>query len=505
MIYIVDFGSQTTHLINRRIERMGVPTKILTPLKFDRTVSKKKPLGIILSGGPSSVTQKNSPTINPKVFKMNIPILGICYGLQLTTKLLKGEVISSNIQEFGPAQLNILKESKLFQSIPKESMVWMSHGDRVERIPEGFHIVAKTKDLPIVAISNESKKIYGIQFHPEVSHTKYGEEILKNFVEICGFGIKESKVDIQSIVDKLQEEMPDGNVICGVSGGIDSTVAAILTAKAIGKRLKPVYIESGLMRVGTKDLVKDIFKKHVGIDVKVVRAKGRFLKKLKSVTDPEQKRTIIGNLYIKLFEEEAKRIQDVKYLVQGTIYSDVIESKGSEHADKIKSHHNVGGLPKNMNLKLVEPLREFYKDEVRLLGQDLNLPKEIVFSQPFPGPGQAIRILGEITNERLKKQQLADKIVVEEFKRFSWYEKVFQCFPVMTGVNSTAVKGDSRRYAEVVAVRAYESKDVMTSSWAYLPKELLQSISSRIVNEVPDVSRVVYDITTKPPATMEWE
>jgi GMP synthase (glutamine-hydrolysing) len=384
-------------------------------------------------------------------------------------------------------------------------MVWMSHGDRVERIPKGFHIVARTKDVPIAAISNESKKIYGIQFHPEVSHTKYGEEILKNFIAICGFGAKESKVDIQSIVDKLQEEMLDGNAICGVSGGIDSTVAAILAAKAIGRRLKPVYIESGLMRVGTKDLVKDIFKKHVGINVKVVRAKGRFLKKLKGVTDPEQKRKIIGNLYVELFEEEAKRIQDVKYLIQGTIYSDVIESKGSKHADKIKSHHNVGGLPKNMNLKVVEPLREFYKDEVRLLGQDLNLPKEIVFSQPFPGPGQAIRILGEITNERLKKQQLADKIVIEEFKRFGWYEKVFQCFPVMTGVNSTAVKGDSRKYAEVVAIRAYESEDVMTSSWAYLPKELLQSISSRIVNEVPDVSRVVYDITTKPPATMEWE
>jgi GMP synthase (glutamine-hydrolysing) len=505
MIYIVDFGSQTTHLINRRIERMGVPTKILTPLKFNEAIFKKKPSGIILSGGPSSVTQKNSPTINPKVFKMNIPILGICYGLQLTTKLLKGEVISSNIQEFGPAQLNILKESKLFQGIPKKSMVWMSHGDRVERIPKGFHIVARTKDVPIAAISNESKKIYGIQFHPEVSHTKYGEEILKNFIAICGFGAKESKVDIQSIVDKLQEEMLDGNAICGVSGGIDSTVAAILAAKAIGRRLKPVYIESGLMRVGTKDLVKDIFKKHVGINVKVVRAKGRFLKKLKGVTDPEQKRKIIGNLYVELFEEEAKRIQDVKYLIQGTIYSDVIESKGSKHADKIKSHHNVGGLPKNMNLKVVEPLREFYKDEVRLLGQDLNLPKEIVFSQPFPGPGQAIRILGEITNERLKKQQLADKIVIEEFKRFGWYEKVFQCFPVMTEVNSTAVKGDSRRYAEVVAIRAYESKDVMTSSWAYLSKELLQSISSRIVNEVPDVSRVVYDITTKPPATMEWE
>jgi GMP synthase (glutamine-hydrolysing) len=484
---------------------MGVPTKIVTPSEFDKAISKNKPSGIILSGGPSSVTQENSPTTNPKIFEMDIPILGICYGLQLTAKLLKGEVISSNIQEFGPAQLNVLEESRLFEKIPKKSMVWMSHGDRVEKLPKGFKVIGKTKDVDIAAISNESKNIFGIQFHPEVSHTKYGEEILENFVKICGLEVKESKVDIQNIVVKLEKEMSDGNAICGVSGGIDSTVAAVLAAKAIGKRLKPVYIESGLMRIGTKELVKDIFKKHVGIDVKVIRAKGRFLKALKGVTDPEKKRKIIGELYVKLFEEESKRIQDVKYLIQGTIYSDVIESKGSEHADKIKSHHNVGGLPKNMNLKVVEPLREFYKDEVRLLGQDLNLPKEIVFTQPFPGPGQAIRILGEVTNSRLKKQQLADQIVIEEFKRYGWYEKVFQCFPVLTGVKSTAVKGDSRRYAEVVAIRAYESKDIMTSSWPYLPKELLQSISSRIVNEVPDVSRVVYDITTKPPATMEWE
>jgi GMP synthase (glutamine-hydrolysing) len=299
--------------------------------------------------------------------------------------------------------------------------------------------------------------------------------------------------------------MPQGNAICGVSGGVDSTVAAVLAAKAIGKRLKPVYIESGLMRFGTKDLVREIFKNNLGIEVKIIRAKGRFLKKLKGVTDPEQKRKIIGNLYVKLFEEESKRVKDAKYLIQGTIYSDVIESKGSKHADKIKSHHNVGGLPSKMNLEVVEPLREFYKDEVRLLGQDLNLPEDIVFTQPFPGPGQAVRILGEITNDRLKKQQQADKIVVEEFIKHGWYDKVYQCFPVMTGVNSTAVKGDSRTYAEVVAIRAYESKDNMTSSWSYLPEELLQSLSSRIVNEVPKVSRVVYDITTKPPATMEWE
>jgi GMP synthase (glutamine-hydrolysing) len=505
MIYIVDFGSQTTHLINRRIDRMGVPTKIITPSKLDKAISKRKPNGIILSGGPSSVNQDNSPTINPRTFDMDIPMLGICYGLQLTAKLLAGEVVSGRIQEFGPAQLHIQKESKLFKNIPNRSIVWMSHGDRVDKIPKDFRVVCKTKDVDITAISNESRNIFGIQFHPEVSHTKYGEEILENFVKICGLEVKESKVDINSIVAKLREEMPQGNAICGVSGGVDSTVAAVLAAKAIGKRLKPVYIESGLMRFGTKDLVREIFKNNLGIEVKIIRAKGRFLKKLKGVTDPEQKRKIIGNLYVKLFEEESKRVKDAKYLIQGTIYSDVIESKGSKHADKIKSHHNVGGLPSKMNLEVVEPLREFYKDEVRLLGQDLNLPEDIVFTQPFPGPGQAVRILGEITNDRLKKQQQADKIVVEEFIKHGWYDKVYQCFPVMTGVNSTAVKGDSRTYAEVVAIRAYESKDNMTSSWSYLPEELLQSLSSRIVNEVPKVSRVVYDITTKPPATMEWE
>ena len=505
MIYIIDFGSQTTHLINRRLVRMGVKTKIITPGRLSNLLSPKKPSGIILSGGPSSVNDRDSLTIDPKIFTLDIPILGICYGLQIAAKLLKGEVVSGDVQEFGPAQLEVVNSCELFSGIPEQFKVWMSHGDKVNRVPKGFHIVARTEDVRVAAMSNEAKKIYGIQFHPEVSHTKYGEEILENFVKICGLQVEQNKVDINTVVNDLKGQIPEGNAICGVSGGIDSTVAAILCAKAIGKRLKPVYIESGLMRYGTKKLVKDIFKKHVGIDVQVIRAKGRFLQKLKGITDPEQKRKIIGRLYVKLFEEEAKKVKNVKYLVQGTIYSDVIESKGTEHSDKIKSHHNVGGLPKKMNLKVVEPLREFYKDEVRLLGSDLRLPAAVVFTQPFPGPGQAIRILGEINGKRLKKQQQADQIVIEEFKRFGWYEKVFQCFPIMTGVNSTAVKGDRRKYAEVVAIRAYESKDIMTSSWPYLPQKLMQSISSRIVNEVPDVSRVVYDITTKPPATMEWE
>lgn len=505
MIYIVDFGSQTTHLIGRRISRMGVEVKIVSPKELSKSIKSQKPSGIILSGGPSSVNKKNSPTINPKRLNLDIPILGICYGLQLTTKLLGGKVTSGKIQEFGPARLEIVKESDLFKGVPKKFMVWMSHGDKVEKTPKGFTVKAKTEDVKITAMSNEREKIYGIQFHPEVSHTKYGEKILNNFVKICNLETKSSKLDISLITQSLAEEMSEGKAICGVSGGIDSTVAAVLCAKAIGKRLVPVYIESGLMRLGTKELVKEIFKKHVGIDVKVIYAKGLFLEKLKGVTDPEKKRKIIGQLYVQLFEKEAKRVKDGKYLIQGTIYSDVIESKGTKHSDKIKSHHNVGGLPKNMKLKVVEPVRDFYKDEVRSLGLRLKLPSEIVFTQPFPGPGQAIRIIGEVNDRRLKKQQQVDQIVIREFKRFGWYEKVFQCFPVMTGIKSTAVKGDSRKYAEVVALRAYESKDVMSSNWPYLPQELLQSISSCIVNEVYGVSRVVYDITTKPPATMEWE
>jgi GMP synthase (glutamine-hydrolysing) len=505
MIYIVDFGSQTTHLIGRRILGLGVKAHIISPSQVD-TISKSKNIsGIILSGGPSSVYDENSPKVSEDIFKLNVPILGICYGLHLITDLLGGGVKSGKKKEFGPAKLEILDTSILFKDVSNESEVWMSHGDKVSKLPNGFKIVANTKDVKVAAISNERKNIYGVQFHPEVSHTEYGEQILKNFINICGLEIEEIDLEIERIVEKLKKEMPEGKAICGVSGGIDSTVAAMLCAKAIGKRLIPVYIESGLMRFGTRELVKDIFKKHVGIDVHVVRAKGLFLEKLKGVTNPEKKRKIIGGLYVKLFEKEAKKYENVKYLVQGTIYSDVIESKGTKNADKIKSHHNVGGLPKNMRLKVVEPIREFYKDEVRSIAENLDLPSSIVFTQPFPGPGQAVRIIGEVNGKRLKKQQEADRIVVEEFERFGWYDKVFQCFPVLTGVRSTAVKGDGRKYAEVVALRAYESTDIMTSTWPYLPKELLQSISSRIVNEVDDVSRVVYDITTKPPATMEWE
>lgn len=505
MIYIVDFGSQTTHLIGRRILGMGIPVRIVDPKRADILIRSKRPAGIILSGSPGFVNDKEAPTIDRGVFDLDIPVLGICYGLQLTGHLLGGKVTSGKVQEFGPAELEIVGKTPLFFKVPRKFEVWMSHGDKVTKIPKGFRVMAKTHDVGVASMSNERKKIYGVQFHPEVSHTKYGERILENFVKLCGLEVKVNKIKISAIIRLLRNQMPDGNAICGVSGGIDSTVAAILCAKAIGKRLVPVYIESGLMRVGTKETVRSLFKKHVGIKVKVVEARREFLSKLKGVVDPEKKREVIGKLYIQLFEKEARRLGNAGYLVQGTIYSDVIESKGTEYADKIKSHHNVGGLPKKMKFKVIEPLREFYKDEVRSLARQLKLPSSAVFTQPFPGPGQAIRILGEVTAIRLNKQQKADRIVIEEFKRFGWYERVFQCFPVMTGVKSTAVKGDSRKYAEVVVLRAYESTDIMTSSWPYLPRELLQSISSRIVNEVPDVSRVVYDITTKPPATMEWE
>jgi GMP synthase (glutamine-hydrolysing) len=505
MIYIIDFGSQTTHLIGRRISSMGIPVKIIPLSKCKKVLTKEKPSGIILSGGPRSVYDSSSIDVEKDIFKLDVPILGICYGLHQIAKHLGGKVSAGEKKEFGPATLEILKSSKIVKGIGKNPKVWMSHGDEVSTLPKGFEVIARTRDVSIAAIANESRRIYGVQFHPEVSHTECGESILKNFLNICGLEAKGNQLEISSLVEKLRREMPKGRAICAVSGGVDSTVAAVLCAEAIGECLVPVYIESGLMRVGTRELVEDIFKNYVGLKVHVIRAKGRFLKALKGITNPEKKRKIIGKLYVDLFEEEAKKLEDVKYLIQGTIYSDVIESKGSKNAVVIKSHHNVGGLPKEIDFHVVEPFREMYKDEVRLVGTKLNLPEEIVFAQPFPGPGQAIRIIGEVTDKRLKKQQKVDKIVVEEFKRFGLYERVFQCFPIMTGIKSTAVQGDRRKYAEVVAIRAYESLDVMTSNWAYLPRELLQALSSRIVNEVEDVSRVVYDITTKPPATMEWE
>lgn len=505
MILIFDFGSQTCHLIKRRLIDLGIEVKIVDPQINFKEIEKFKPKGVIFSGGPASVYQKNAPTINKKILDFGVPLLGICYGWQLIASLLGGRVIKGR-KEYGPEELKIRNEKlKILSGLPIKFTVWLSHGDTVVNLPKDFQVLGSTSKVKTAFVANLKRNIFGVQFHPEVRHTQYGQQILKNFVKICNLNLKKRKISLKKIIKEIKDKVGKAKVVCAVSGGIDSTTTAVLVAKAIGKNLYPIYVDNGLMREGTKEEIKYIFKKIVNLNLKIVRAKNLFLKSLKGVTNPEEKRKIIGRLYIKLFEKEAKKIKGVEFLAQGTIYSDVIESKGTKKASKIKSHHNVGGLPKKMGLKLLEPLRFFYKDEVRKIAKSLGLPDSIVFKQPFPGSGQAIRIIGEVTKKRLERQQKADQIVLEELKKAGWLKKVFQSFPIMTGVKSTAVKGDSRFYGEVVALRIYESKDIMTASWSRLPYWLLQKISSRIVNEVPEISRVVYDITTKPPATMEWE
>ncbi len=506
MILIIDFGSQTTHLISRRIGEMGVKSKIVDPEDVLKELKKLRPSGLILSGGPGSVYNENDPTIDKKIFNLKFPILGICYGLQLMTHLLGGKVKPGKIKEFGPAYIKISSHgSPLFKNVPSKSQVWMSHGDEAAVLPHGFAYIAQSNNIKAAAIADEKRKIYGVQFHPEVNHTTYGKQILGNFLtEICGLKQRTSTISISHLIESIKKEVKDNKVIGAVSGGVDSTVAAALTAKAIGRNFIPIYVDNGLMRVNTTHELKIIFKKQLKLSPIIIDAKKICLQRLRGITDPEKKRKIIGGLYIELFRKEAKKI-NAKYLLQGTIYSDVIESQGSKHASKIKSHHNVGGLPQKLGLKLLEPLRLFYKDEVREIGKKIGLPRRIVYKQPFPGPGNAIRILGVITQQRIEKQQKADAIILEELGKSGWLDKVFQSFPILTGTNSTAVKGDARFYGEVIALRIYQSDDIMTAGWAKIPYDVLQRISARIVNEVPEVSRVVYDITTKPPATMEWE
>lgn len=549
MILVVDFGSQTAHLITRRIREFGVETRILPPEKILKQVQNDKGIkGIILSGGPSSVYEKGAPTIDKRIFDLGIPILGICYGLQLTAHLLGGKVIAGK-KEYGPATIKLKVKSeklKVAKDLPKSFVVWMSHGDEVIALPRGFEVLGSTEHVPFAFVEDSKRKIIGLQFHPEVEHTEYGLQILKNFVDMCyassvilgtsGARTPESltamrdsgrallrhgsgslarmtkaqgSLDVENIVRDIKEKVKDAYVIGAVSGGVDSTVAGILTAKTIGDRFIPIFVDNGLMRQGTEGYVKSIFTKYANINPIVVNVVEDMLSRLKGITDSEEKRKIIGNFYIEIFEKEMKRLQnskkDVRFLLQGTIYSDVIESQGTKHAARIKSHHNVGALPKNMKLKLLEPLRYFYKDEVKEIGSELGLPDEFVNKQPFPGPGFAVRIRGEVTKERLEMERQADDIVLSELKKANILDKVFLSFPVLTNAFSTAVKGDGRHFGEVVALRVVESKDVMTSTWSRIPYGILQKISSRIVNEVPNVSRVVYDITTKPPATMEWE
>lgn len=505
MILIIDFGSQTAHLIGRRLRQLGIKAEYSLPDETIAKIAQLKPSGIILSGGPASVYDQDSPTIDKKVFTLGIPILAICYGCQLMAKLLGGEVKSGQ-KEYGLQKLNIHKPSSLFALPQQDFSVIMSHGDSIIDLPKGFEIYATTPSVPYAGIADETKKLYGVLFHPEAEHTELGIEIFKKFTQdICKEKIAPLKLYPQKIIENIKITVGNQKVIMAVSGGVDSTVAAFLIGRAIGDNLIPVYVDSGLMRPETDKRVKHIFTDLIKANLKVVQAEERFLKSLKGIIDPEIKRKTIGKLYIDIFNEVASEHQEATFLGQGTIYSDVIESKGSKHASHIKSHHNVGGLPQGLKFSLLEPLRTFYKDEVRELGRLAGLPEEIVKQQPWPGPGFAINIRGEVTEERLQQIKLADAIVVSEMKKAHLYDEVFECWAVMTGAYSTAVKGDGRAFAEVVGIRSIDSNDVMTATWTKIPYEVLAIISSRIVNEVPNISRVVYDITSKPPATMRWE
>ena len=507
-IVILDFGSQYTQLIARRIRESHVFSEILPYNAPVEEIKKHNPKGIIFSGGPASVYEPDAPKPDPRVFELGLPILGICYGLQLIVDHFGGKVIKAEKHEYGRAELEVLDHEDLFYNIPNYIHVWMSHADRVEKLPEGFETIARTFNAPYAAIRNKKQKIWGVQFHPEVSHTYLGKEILENFaVRICrceqdwtmGRFLMEKEVEIRKMVG-------DKKAICALSGGVDSAVAAVLVYNAIGDNLTCIFVDNGLLRKGEREQVEKTFRDNFHIPLIVVDAKDRFLNALKGITDPEQKRKIIGNLFIEIFEEEAKKIPDVEYLVQGTLYPDVIESvsvKGPSAV--IKTHHNVGGLPEKMNLKLIEPLRELFKDEVRELGKELGLPDEIVYRHPFPGPGLAIRIIGEVREPDLEILREADAIVVEEIKKAGLYRQLWQAFAVLLPVHTVGVMGDYRTYEKVIAVRAVESTDGMTADWARLPYETMDIIMRRIINEVQGVNRVVYDITSKPPGTIEWE
>ncbi|MCX8008624.1 MAG: glutamine-hydrolyzing GMP synthase [Patescibacteria group bacterium] len=505
MILIVDFGSQTAHLIGRRLRQLGIQTVYAYPHEAFDAIEQHKPTGIILSGSPDFVDAEKAPKIDDRIFSLGIPILGICYGWQLMSYLLGGEGKITN-KEYGPETVTLHKAISICKNLPSKFTGIVSHGYTVTKLPPGFECIGSTEQVDFTIAVNDEQRLYGVQFHPEAQHTEYGIDILKNFAyDICHEVQIPVAIDPEAMIADIKHRVGNHQVIMAVSGGVDSTVAAFLIGKAIGNNLIPVYVDSGLMRPYTKDRVETIFTKLITANLVIVPARERFLKTLHGITDPEIKRKTIGKLYIDIFEEIAQQFPDAKFLGQGTIYSDVIESQGTKHASRIKSHHNVGGLPENMNFELIEPLRSFYKDEVRELGRKLGIPDEILNEHPFPGPGYAVYIRGEVNEKRLSQVIQVDMILVDELKRAGLYEKAFQCFPVMTGAYSTAVKGDERAFAEVVAIRIFETDDIMTGRWMDVPYQTLDKISRRIVNEVPDISRVVYDISNKPPSTITWE
>lgn len=510
-ILILDFGSQYTQLIARRVRECRIYSEIQPydfPLERIKTLSPK---GIILSGGPSSVYELGAPSCDQRLFDMGIPILGICYGMQLIGELLGGEVAHSEKRAYGKIRLTIDRGGSLFKGVGRKGdsfQVWMSHGDQIRRLPRGFHALAHSSHTPFAAIGDSKRKIYGLQFHPEVVHTLHGIDILRNFLfHVCGC---QRLWDMRSFLEEatlqLKKRIGSGRVICGLSGGVDSTVVALLLHRVIGDHLKWIFVNNGLLRRNEASQVVELFTQHFHIPLIYVDAEKRFLKRLKGVTDPEEKRKRIGREFIAVFEEEARKIGGVKFLAQGTLYPDVIESASWKGPSAmIKSHHNVGGLPEKMRLKLVEPLRELFKDEVRALGRELGLPREVIQRQPFPGPGLAVRIIGEVDQERLEILRDADAIVMEEMKKNDLFDRVWQCFAVLLPIKTVGVMGDFRTYEHVVALRIAESQDGMTADWVKLDHRILEQMANRIINEVRKVNRVVYDISSKPPSTIEWE
>ncbi len=508
-VLVLDFGSQFGQLIARRVREQNVFCQLVRHDITAERVKELNPKGIIFSGGPSSVYEAKAPKCDPKIFDLGVPVLGICYGMQLACHTLGGTVAPAAAREFGRATLSVTNADVLFRGYPPESTVWMSHGDQVHTMTGDFVPLASTDTCPVAAVKHKTRPVYGLQFHPEVSHTPHGGQILANFLrDVCGcHGLWKMQTFIDETVQKVREQVGNKRVICGLSGGVDSAVCAALLVKAIGPQVACIYVDNGMMREGETDLVRHTFRDWFKADLSVVHASKHFLDALMGVTDPQEKRKIIGRVFVEIFKNEAKAIPDAHFLAQGTLYPDVIESGGSKDgpAATIKLHHNVGGLPAELGFELVEPLRDLFKDEVRRLGVELGLPEDVVWRHPFPGPGLAVRCLGEVTAEKLATLRKADTIFLEELHKAGWYRKTAQAFAVLLPVQSVGVMGDGRTYENTVAIRCVQTDDFMTADWSHLPHELLARVSTAIINRVKGVNRVVYDISSKPPATIEWE